>query len=728
MKQLVGPPEKPWLAAAVIAALLLLAALFVPLWRMELVAPQYPKGLVMYAYGYKFVDSDRSPYNDVREINELNHYIGMAPIKEVTEMQLFIPGVIALAAGTLLSGFVVWKRRWLKALIIAGFWTMPIFFLADIQWWLYHYGHTMDSKAALNTGSFTPKVVGTTKVWNFHSETRLQIGFYLMVAAAITITFLPPAIKFVARWLARLRERRGTSAAPAASRHGPIAAAALLLALGVAASLALPPAGRAHAQAPPDDSALTIQQRIDRAAPDDIIVVDGGVFHESITIDKPLSLVGRNTPVIDGGGQGDVVTISADDVVMTGFEIRGSAKSISREPAAIKIHGVDRITLNANTVRDAHFGIHITDSTGNTIENNIIDVGGDTAVARRGHGIYLWQATRSTLHGNTVMHAADGIHLEFADGNGIGANTVTDSRYALHFMYATDTRVIGNTFTDNLAGAVLMYSKDVILKDNDLSSNRKGATGSGILLKDSDNIWVESNRILRNKYGMTVDGTPQTPGATAIFRANLFALNDTGIGLMANAPITFVENAMIDNVVQVQALSGELASALSSHGAQSAAAGAGAPGSLPVGAVWTSAGRGNYWSDYRGFDEDGDGVGDHPYQPRPPFAGRLDNRDTLRLFQYTPAQQAIDAATDMFPVYRYRAVIADEGPLMAPPDGLAMPHRSGVNLRLLAVSSALLAAAAAALLRAGAIDPRHVVRRAVARARHGPRAPEGALP
>jgi ABC-type Fe3+ transport system permease subunit len=55
----------------------------------------------------------------------------------------------------------------------------------------------MDPEAALNTGSFTPKVIGTTAVWNFHSQNQVEIGFFLMVASALVISFLPPAIRLV---------------------------------------------------------------------------------------------------------------------------------------------------------------------------------------------------------------------------------------------------------------------------------------------------------------------------------------------------------------------------------------------------------------------------------------------------------------------------------------------------------------------------------------------------
>lgn len=195
--KLLERPELAWLISAILACGLLAATLLVPLWQMELVAPQYPAGLVMRAYGYKFADDPDSYYDDVREINGLNHYIGMKPIEEVTEMKLFIPGVAATILGTIAVSFIAWKRKWFRAAIVAGFWFMPVFFVADLQYWLYNYGHTMDEKAALNTGAFTPTVWGTTKVWNFHSETGFEIGFYLMIAAALVITFLPLAIRRV---------------------------------------------------------------------------------------------------------------------------------------------------------------------------------------------------------------------------------------------------------------------------------------------------------------------------------------------------------------------------------------------------------------------------------------------------------------------------------------------------------------------------------------------------
>ncbi len=479
-----------------------------------------------------------------------------------------------------------------------------------------------------------------------------------------------------------------------------------------------------------DAGTAALQALIDSAAPGDSITVEGGVYREHIIIDKPLSLVGVGSPIIDGGGEGDVVTIiGAAGVTLSGFEIVGSGRAVSQEGAAIKVVNAHEPAIRSNKIRDSLYGIHVTGSHHATIAFNDIDQGADIPQERRGHGIYLWEVEGAAIRANNITHSGDGIHLEFSDDNGIGQNTVTDSRYALHFMSSDNNRILENTFRDNLAGAVLMFSHDLLLKDNELSNNRKGASGAGMLIKDVDNIFVEGNNILRNKYGITVEGTPNSAGASATFLANTLALNDTGIGLFTNAPITFVENAMIENTVQVQALSGALshgaapstesAPANTSHNGHSGQTGSQSvptpsASSRPESAVWTLSGRGNYWSDYSGYDANGDGVGDRPYEPRPPFAGGLASADGLRVFQFTVAQQAIDIAADMFPVYEYDAVMRDSGPLMEAP-GPALARDAGLNANLLIVSALLLLLSAALLQAFLDVDATYVLGRAVGR-------------
>lgn len=188
---LAGARDLRWLVCALTAAVLLVAAAFSPLWTMRLEAPQYPAGLELVAYGNRME-------GDLGEINELNHYIGIRAIEpdSVTELALFVPVMTALVLVVVAGAFVV--RGWrLRALLAAAVWSIPLGMLADMQWWLYSYGHDINPDAPLRIKEFTPRVLGSTKVMNFHSEAMVSTGFWLMVAAALLLSAGPWLSRFL---------------------------------------------------------------------------------------------------------------------------------------------------------------------------------------------------------------------------------------------------------------------------------------------------------------------------------------------------------------------------------------------------------------------------------------------------------------------------------------------------------------------------------------------------
>jgi nitrous oxidase accessory protein len=678
-----APAARTWklewdrLVAAGVAAVLLALALGAPLWTMTLLAPQYPGGLHMTAYGDRFEGA-------VREINILNHYIGMKPIEqdEVLELKLFRPAMLLTIAAVLVLAVLPLTHR-LKVAQGVAIWLLPLGFIADLQWWLYRYGHSMDPLAPLRLEPFTPRVYGTTKVMNFHNEADFAIGFWLLVGAAFAVSVGPTLLRAIWELPRTFAMATGTATV--------LMVAVLLSGGGTAAAATDPP---------------RIADMIAAAEPGGTITVPPGLYREQLVIEKPVRLVGKGA-TIDGGGAGDVVVVKADDVELRGFTIRNGGRAFSQEHSGVRLLGHGTL-LASNTIEDVFFGVHIIGGGHHQIEFNTIRPDESVDPEWRGHGISMWNSEGNVIRRNTIRDAKDGLFISFSHHNFVHGNTVTKNRFGLHYMSAEDNRFTENVIDDNMAGALVMNSKRLFLKDNQISNNRRGNTAMGLLLKSVDDLWAQDNRITGNGTGILMEDAPQSPGASVTLTRNLIALNRVGLGLMTTTAATFYENSFVDNGVQVSGRGSSLT--LAGHGgsapapapsqtaqpaapaaqpaAQGSHGGHGAHGgatpavtrSTPATAapaagasaknVWSAEGRGNYWSDYAGYDADGDGVGDRPYRPTSTFGALIKKHAGLDLFRYTPAQQALDAAGRLFPVVRPEVLIEDQAPLMAAPTPL----------------------------------------------------------
>ena len=163
----------------IVAALLLIPAAFLPVWKITLVAPQYPDGLSLMIYPGKVA-------GEIQEVNVLNHYIGMKEISqdEFPEFR-FIPFLILrFLALAVLAALVA--RMEIGALGWIDFTIFGIIMLVDFQHWLYEYGHNLSPSAPIAMEPFTPKFIGTTQVANFTVESWPAIGAILMgIAGAL---------------------------------------------------------------------------------------------------------------------------------------------------------------------------------------------------------------------------------------------------------------------------------------------------------------------------------------------------------------------------------------------------------------------------------------------------------------------------------------------------------------------------------------------------------------
>jgi hypothetical protein len=162
-----------------IAGLILVASTFLPYWRMDMTAPQYPKGLYVNVYVNRLE-------GDMREIDALNHYLGMPPLNEGGQLErsLSLFAIVALGLILAASVFVHTPFALLLALPILLF---PLIFLGDLWYILYTYGHSIDPQSALGGAikPFTPPLVGSGAIGQFGTFSTLETGFYLAVLAAI---------------------------------------------------------------------------------------------------------------------------------------------------------------------------------------------------------------------------------------------------------------------------------------------------------------------------------------------------------------------------------------------------------------------------------------------------------------------------------------------------------------------------------------------------------------
>jgi hypothetical protein len=183
----------------VVAAALVVLAFWLPVWEARLSAPQYPEGLTLTACG-------RGVEGDISEINELNHYVGMRAfsVEAAPEMILWAPAVISalllVVVGTL-GGSTWWGRLARLAL-----WVVPVLTLADVQFRLYQYGHSVKPDATIRLDPFIPWVVGKTDVLNFTTWAFPGGAVWCLFGAAFLVTFGPEIVRRAPGWWQRLRK------------------------------------------------------------------------------------------------------------------------------------------------------------------------------------------------------------------------------------------------------------------------------------------------------------------------------------------------------------------------------------------------------------------------------------------------------------------------------------------------------------------------------------------
>lgn len=410
----------------------------------------------------------------------------------------------------------------------------------------------------------------------------------------------------------------------------------------------------------------TIQAALDTAVSGDTIEVHSGVYDGPLVVDKSVQIEGVDWPVIDGRNQGTVVTLTAPDITFRGFVVTGSGIEPDRDHAGITLEA-PRIVVENNRLENVLFGIFVAQADDSIVRGNEITSKPEYDHGRKGDGIRLWYSQRVLVADNHVYNSRD-LVLWYSSDVILRHNVVEDGRYGVHLMYCDGALIEDNQFLNNSVGIYTMYSNHVTVQRNLLRGHR-GPSGYGLGFKDADHIQVLNNVLVNNGAGIFLDGTPFNPPIaggepSSLFKENIIAYNDVGVILQpAVRGNVFTGNTFWENAEQVSIQGG--------------------------GVVGSNEWQGNTWSDYAGFDGDGDGLGDVPYQSERFFEGMTDREPRLRAVLYSPAAQAIEFTARTFPVIRPQPKLTDPAPRLEPaplPDFAVAPANQPWGMLLTAVA------------------------------------------
>ena len=234
----------------------------------------------------------------------------------------------------------------------------------------------------------------------------------------------------------------------------------------------------------------TLRQGINVAKEGDTVLLNGGIYKEgNIVINKGISLIGINNPVLDGEGKYEILTLTGKNILIKGIHFTNAGYSSMYDYAALKIIEATNITIEDNLITNSFFGIHFDNSTRSFVRNNILR-GNNKSEHLSGNGIHLWKCDHMTIEGNSIQGHRDGIYFEFVTESLITKNvSEMNIRYGLHFMFSHNDTYRNNTFHNNGAGVAVMYSKNVRMENNTFDKNW-GASAYGILLKDISNSFI----------------------------------------------------------------------------------------------------------------------------------------------------------------------------------------------------------------------------------------------
>jgi len=376
----------------------------------------------------------------------------------------------------------------------------------------------------------------------------------------------------------------------------------------------------------------SISATIHAAQPGDTVQVARGVYAEHLVIDKPLLLQGLDRPTINGQGSGDVIRVRSPDVHIQGFIVTDSGIDLGAENAGVHVEpGSDRLMVRDCTLAYNLFGVWLEKSNDARIVHNVITGKRDLSSAARGNGIQVFNTAGVQIIDNNISFARDGVYVDVSTNALFRGNKIHNLRYGTHYMNTNHSTWENNESYLNRGGLALMEVRHLTVRNNIAWGN----TDHGIMLRTIQDSLIENNIVAGNGRGFFIYDAEFN-----VVRKNLVIGNQIGIHLTAGSANNKVDgNDFINNAEQIKYVA--------AHDVE-----------------WGRS-EGNYWGNYSGWDQNGDGVGDIAYEAND-VVDRLNwQYPLIKLLLSSPSIQTLRFVARQFPVLRAPSIV-DKHPRMRP--------------------------------------------------------------
>jgi nitrous oxidase accessory protein len=382
-----------------------------------------------------------------------------------------------------------------------------------------------------------------------------------------------------------------------------------------------------------DQVVTSLRKAIEIAVPGDTIILKKGIYREgNIILNKSISLIGLEHPILDGENKHEILTVSGNNILIKGIHFMNSGYSSMYDFASIKVIDAHNVAVENNIIDKASFAIHFANSTRCTISNNLIK-GESKSEQTSGNGIHLWKCDQMLVKSNTVSGQRDGIYFEFVTNSTINGNTsFKNIRYGLHFMFSNHDTYVGNLFKENGAGVAVMYSHHVSMLYNTFEYNW-GPNAYGIFLKEISDGLIHRNKFVRNTVGIVMEGTNRINA-----QMNSFISNGWALRVQASCDNNSIHhNNFLGNTFDVAT-----------------------NGTMMLNEFYK-----NYWDRYEGYDLNKNRIGDVPFHPVSLYSMVIEQNSNalllLRSFIISLFDRAEKAIPSLTPEH-----LKDQKPLMKP--------------------------------------------------------------